>query len=258
MKNIAEIGLSVLTRLKKITGNSVRYNSSLSKSISGLSHELWSELLKKNVSSEGKVNYKGFVQDKQILLEYTAYLSNNSPSDSWSRDEQLVYWINAYNAFTVLLIVNHYPVKSIKDIGGNIPLINSVWDLKFFKIGSVDFDLNTIEHEILRKKYDEPRIHFAINCASESCPKLRNKAYVEDELENQLESQTIDFINNSRFNLLSRNKVKLSKIFNWFASDFKKTQTIVEFISRYSKTKFVEPIEIDYLEYDWSLNDAQD
>ena len=255
MKSLTEIGLSILASIKKLRGKDVKFK--FNNSNSSISHDLWDELLKKNVSTTGKVNYKGFVYDKQKLIEYTSLLSNNSPSINWSEHKQLAYWINAYNSFTVLLIVNHYPLKSINDIGGNIPLINSVWDIKFFKIGSVDFDLNTIEHDILRKKFNEPRIHFAINCASKSCPKLLDEAYVEEKLESQLENQAIDFINNNQYNQLSINKIKLSKIFKWFDVDFKKKQTIKEFISRYSKIKLEEPLEIDYLEYDWDLNELE-
>lgn len=255
MKSLTEISLSILTSIKKLLGKDVKFT--LTKSNTNISHKLWDELLVKNVSITGKVNYKGFINEKKKLIAYTSMLSNNSPSINWPENRQLAYWINAYNAFTVLLITNNYPLKSIKDIGGDIPLINSVWDIKFFKIGSVDFDLNTIEHDILRKDFNEPRIHFAINCASMSCPKLLNKAYTEDKLESQLENQAIDFINSDEYNQLSTHKIELSKIFKWFDIDFKKNQTIKEYISYYARIQLEDPIEVDYLEYDWNLNGTE-
>ncbi len=257
MKNIAEIGLLVLSTIKKLTGKNVKYSLDDNYKSNQISHHIWNALLKKYVADNGLVNYKGFKKEKHSLEEYTVLLSKNPPSKNWTRNEQLAYWINAYNAFTVLLIIEHYPVKSIKEIGGNIPMINSVWDIKFFKIGELDFDLDTIEHDILRKQFDEPRIHFAINCAAISCPRLRNEAYSAIELEEQLEEQTIFFINNSTYNLISSNKVKLSKIFDWFKSDFTKNQTIFEFLEKYVSFKFNNGVILEYFEYNWKLNEIK-
>ena len=105
-------------------------------------------------------------------------LRKGHPNDKhWTETEQLAYWINAYNAFTVELILDHYPVASIRDIKEGVPFINSVWDIDFIKIEGKTYSLNDIEHRILRREFDEPRIHFAIVCASISCPKLRNEAF---------------------------------------------------------------------------------
>src|SRR5690606_7886580 len=127
---------------------------------------------KKHVAPNGLVNYNGFKQDKQQLDLYLKLLQAGVPDpDKWSKEEQLAYWINAYNAFTIKLIIDNYPLKSIKDLNSTIaiPTINSIWDDKFFSLGGQKFSLNMIEHGILRKDFDEPRIHFAINCASISC-----------------------------------------------------------------------------------------
>jgi hypothetical protein len=181
-------------------------------------------------------------------------LSDNPPSSKWTQQEQLAYWINAYNGFTIERILMDYPVKSIKDLGGKITFVNTVWDQKFFKIGGKPMDLNYIEHSVLRKNFEEPRIHFAIVCASVSCPKLRNEAYTAANLEKQLEDQTIQFINDPSKNKITANKAELSEIFNWFSGDFKKNGTVLQFVNRYSKTKANPNAKISYKDYNWGLN----
>jgi hypothetical protein len=134
-------------------------------------HDAWDRLLRSHVAPNGKVNYKGFIADSVLLNEYLDTLSLNPPDkNTWTTEEQLAYWINAYNAFTIKLIVRHYPVKSIQDLHPKpyVPLVRTVWHIRFFKIGGVDFNLDQIEHSILRKEFDEPRIHFAIVCAINS------------------------------------------------------------------------------------------
>ena len=158
------------------------------------SHQLWNELLKAYVKPNGQVDYKGFIREKPKLERYLKLLSENAPDRSkWSKNEQLAYWINVYNAYTVKLIVDYYPTKSIRDLGPRIkiPLIKDVWHYKFFKIAGVDMSLDEVEHSILRKEFEEPRIHFAINCASVSCPPLLNEAFVASNLENQLMRVTL-------------------------------------------------------------------
>ena len=254
-KNINDVGLSLFAFVKKIKGEQVD-TASLGKSNSvPISHSGWNTLVAKNVSQKGQVNYKGFIDDKTLLDEYLNLLSENPPAKNWSEKEQLAYWINAYNAFTVKLIIDHYPVKTIKQLGGAVTMVNSAWDIKFFKIGGIDFDLNTIEHQILRKNYNEPRIHFAINCASFSCPRLRNEAFEAAQLDIQLDDQAKQFINNSDKNIITTEGVKLSKIFDWFKSDFIKTETLISFLQKYTDVELSESMEIEYLDYIWSLNE---
>jgi hypothetical protein len=219
-------------------------------------HAAWTALLQKHVDAKGHVRYKGLKQDAASLDAYLKLLSDCPPAKNWTKEERLAYWINAYNAFTVKLIIDHYPVKSIKDIGPRlaIPLVNSVWDAKFFKIGGVEMSLNQIEHDILRKEFDEPRIHFAIVCASFSCPRLLNAAFVPKTLEQQLQAQTVDFINDPVRNRIATDKLQLSSIFNWFKGDFTKNGTLVQFVARYAKVKVSDRAKVTYLDYDWSLN----
>jgi len=253
--NINDIGLKVLSWVKKVKGNAVDLNQFEQSNTPKMKHDNWSILLKKYVTEIGQVNYKGFIQDSVLFQSFLDDLSQHPPGNNWNEKEKIAYWINAYNAFTVKLIIDHYPLKSIKEIGDGLPMVNSPWDIKFFKIGNIDFDLNTIEHEILRKEFKEPRIHFAINCASFSCPKLRNEAFMAEVLETQLNDQTQQFINNPDKNIISKNKLELSKIFDWFKSDFTKEKSLLQFLKPYLKIDVSNNPSIEHLVYDWRLNE---
>jgi hypothetical protein len=218
-------------------------------------HKTWNELLAKYVDDKGHVNYKGFIEEKEKFDGYLNALEKEAPKESWTKDEKLAYWINVYNAFTVKLIIDNYPVKSIKDIGGNFYKINTAWDIKFINIEGEEYDLNNIEHGIIRKEFNEPRIHFAANCASASCPVLRNEAYVASKLDAQLTDQAKTFINDGIRNNITAEKAELSKLFKWYGGDFSKDQSVIEFINQFSETKIKETTSIDYLDYGWTLNE---
>lgn len=222
------------------------------------SHQIWDQLVKAHVKPNGMVDYKGFIKDKAKLEQYTKLLSENAPDrKTWSKNQQLAYWINAYNAFTVKLIVDNYPTKSIRDLGPKlkIPLIKDVWHYKFFKIGGVESSLDEIEHSILRKEFDEPRIHFAINCASVSCPPLLNEAFVPEKLESQLQKVAITFINDPTRNKITPDAVQISSIFLWFKGDFTKKGSLIDFLNLYSKVKIKSNAKISHLDYNWNLNE---
>jgi len=221
-----------------------------------LTHKGWNTLLNKHVDEAGNVDYKGFKSEEKALNEYLTVLSKNHPDNSWKRNDRLAFWINAYNAFTVKLIVKNYPVKSIKDLGGSIYKVNTPWDIKFIKIGEEVYDLNNIEHGMIRKEFSDPRIHFAVNCASVSCPKLRNEAYVGTTIDQQLEDQAKYFINNKVKNQIkSTKKAKLSKIFRWYKGDFTSSgMSIVEYINQYADVKLEADAKIEFLDFDWDLN----
>jgi len=231
--NVNEFALKTLGFVKKLKGDTVNLSNINRQESEVIHHDQWTYLLKKHVEQNGKVNYEGFQNDIGPFRSYLKTLSDHPPGNNWKITDKIAYWINVYNAFTVKLILDNYPLNSIKDISSGLPMINSPWDIKFFKIGNVDFDLNTVEHEILRKEFDEPRIHFAINCASFSCPKLRNEAFEGNLLELQLEEQAKDFIFNQDKNDLSSTPVKLSKIFDWFESDFEGVGGVPTFIRKY-------------------------
>ena len=212
-----------------------------------IDHSLWTKILQEHVSDNGNVNYKSIKANKIELEHYLHQLSENSPKDTWSRNELLAYWINSYNGFTIKLILDNYPTKSIKDI-------KSPWDKKFIKINNKLVSLNYIEHEVLRKM-NEPRIHFAIVCASISCPKLLNKAYESSILERQLTTATKSFLTDTSKNSISKNEVQISKIFKWFDKDFKQNGTLIEFLNNFSDVIILKNAKMSYKNYNWDLNE---
>lgn len=222
------------------------------------SHSGWDRLLKQYVNERGMVNYQGMKRDHARLQTYLDLLSQNPPAPDWSTNEQMAYWINAYNAFTIQLILDHYPVKSIKDIGSavQIPYVNTPWTEKFFSIGGKKMSLDNIEHGTLRKQFNDSRIHFALVCAAKSCPRLRNEAYTPARLAEQLNEQGVDFLNDPTKNAIARTRASLSKLFDWYESDFTKNKrSVVYWINRYSQTKINDDTPISYLDYNWQLNE---
>ena len=219
-------------------------------------HRLWNQLLAEWVSEKGFVNYRGFKTSEKKLDLYLSKLSTDFPDSSWTRNEKLAYWINAYNAFTIKLILTHYGVKSIKDIKQSP--YTSPWKIPFFKIGDVSFTLDKIEHEILRKEFGDPRIHFAIVCASYSCPQLRREAYVPKHLDQQLEEQTKLFINDPSKNEIGEKSIQLSSILKWYKSDFANQfandATLVQWLRNYSSINISGEATLGYLPYRWELN----
>lgn len=212
------------------------------------SHELWDSLLKEYVSANGKVNYESLKKNRGSLQKYLDLLATHHPGQGWSKDEQMAYWINAYNAFTIELILRNWPVKSIKDI-------NNPWKQKFIKLGDRIYDLDYLEHKILRAEFNDPRIHFAIVCASYSCPPLRNEAYRADKLDVQLTDQARRFINDPRYNKISTDAIQISQLFHWYRKDFIQKNDLITYINNYSDVKVSATARISYLEYIWKLND---
>jgi uncharacterized protein YcfL len=221
--------------------------SSNTKSIEIFNHDSWDILLKNHVSIKGHVDYNSFKSNKKELSNYIASLSTNMPQESWNKQEKLAYWINAYNALTIDLILRHYPIKSIKEI-------KDPWGQRLWKLGEKWYNLEEIEHQILRKM-DEPRIHFAIVCASFSCPKLLNEAYSAQNLDAQLTQATKDFLSDPKRNIITENHLSLSKIFQWFSKDFKQQGTLVDFLNTYSDVKISNKAKKTFIDYNWDLNE---
>ena len=209
-------------------------------------HSMLDGLLKKHVSASGSVNYNGLKEDEATLDRYLAMLEATPPGTTWNRNQELAYWINAYNAYTIKLILKNYPLKSITNLNGGKP-----WDVKWINLDGKSLSLNNIENDIIRPKYKEPRIHFAVNCAAKSCPPLLNGAYKAKTLDAQLESQTKKFINNPAFNKLDKNAIIVSKIFDWYGEDF---GDIASFIMVYADKTVKPSAKVTYMEYDWNLN----
>nr|WP_299170409.1 DUF547 domain-containing protein [uncultured Allomuricauda sp.] len=214
-----------------------------------LNDEIWGHLLKKHVDDKGNVNYIGFKGDINELEVYLSHMAQNPPKSVWSKNEKLAYYINLYNAATVKLIVDHYPVKSIKDIPNR-------WKKKWIKVGDGITSLNDIEHEVLRQM-NEPRIHFAINCASYSCPKLLNIPFTPQSMERLLSKTAVDFVNDKSRNRFENGSAQLSRIFKWYKGDFTEDTTLLEYINQYLENPVDKNAKVVYLDYDWSLNETE-
>ena len=256
MKQLVPI-LTTLLILFCLNSCSVKYYESVS---SPIEHGMWTTLLQKHVDAMGNVDYRGFIRDSVALNEYLDLLSSHHPNrKNWSEQERLAYWINAYNAFTVKLITDHYPIKSIKDIKRGIIFINTVWDIKFINIEGQEYTLNNIEHGIIRKRFKEPRMHCAINCASISCPALLNEAFEANQLEQQLTEVTRAFLADESRNKITENVVQLSKIFSWFSGDFKTGgyKGVLDFVNKHTDTNVSTDAKKSYLDYNWALNELQ-
>ena len=207
------------------------------------------DLLQEHVTADGFVDYTSF--NKEKLERYLSYLERTSPEVTWSENKQKAFWINAYNAYTIMKILEYDPLISIVDIKENN---QTAWKIPFAKVGGKTYTLDYIEHEILRKNLFDPRIHVGVNCASNSCPKLGNIAFTEENIEATLEKLMKVFINDSTKNKITKNKLQISSIFDWFQEDFIKNGTVIEYLNTYSKTTINKKIAIHYLKYDWSLN----
>jgi hypothetical protein len=213
-------------------------------------HMAWEELLQNHLQDDGKVDYKGFLRDKPRLDYYLESLALQPPQEDWSTPARMAYYINLYNAGTVALILENYPVKSIRDI-------DRPWAKKRIRVGAEQLSLGDIEHKILRKMGDA-RIHFAINCASISCPKLPKYAFTESGIESQLNQAARGFINDPERNVISPDQTEVSKIFKWFRSDFKgEGGSLVEYLNRFLDKPIPKGTAVKFLSYDWALNDIK-
>lgn len=231
-------------------------------------HKLITKLLGTYVKN-GLVNY-GELKKDGGLNKYLDQLTSSDPHN-FSRSEKLAFWINVYNAFTLKVIIDNYPIESINELhtGGRIIghlLGKTVWDKEFITINKKKYSLNDVEHKILRNM-DEPRIHFAIVCASISCPELRNEAFEADKINEQLQDQAIRFMNNKNRNSfdLKNRKAHLSKIFDWFDEDFGNTEEkILVYVSQFlpdiekvTITNNLSEWEVSFKDYNWNLNEIK-
>jgi hypothetical protein len=234
----------------------------------------WDALLKKHVkwlpdNKQSRVNYKGFAADrtefKKVLDTFSAV--PRADFDRWTREQQMVFLTNAYNAFTIQHILSKYPdLKSIKDLGS---LIQSAWKKKFFTLLGEERNLDWIEHEQLRPRYNEPRIHVAVNCASIGCPALPPEAFTSARFDAQLEEGMVRFLGDRTRNRMADGKLEVSQIFKWFREDFEKgnkgfsrledvfakyAEQLTDVGAEREKLK-AKSVSITHLDYDWSLND---
>jgi hypothetical protein len=241
------------------------------------SHAQWDALTKKHViwlpgGHASQVDYGGFKADRKELKSYLDGLSavTQSEYDGWKKPEKLAFLINAYNAYTVELILTEYPkVKSIKDLGS---LLTSPWKKRFFSLLGKPRSLDEIEHGLIRAPgaFEEPRIHMAANCASIGCPALRSEAFVAGKLDAQLEDSVVRFLSDrsrNRFKPQS-GRLEVSKIFDWYGKDFAaKSGSVEAWLAQYADKLADEPgnqqtirgrkAKLEFLDYDWALNEKR-
>jgi hypothetical protein len=242
-------------------------------------HAAWDALLQRHVvvaqnGSSSRVDYAGFHADQGALQAYLDGLSAVTQTEyrGWTREQQLAFLINAYNAFTIKLVLTRYPgLKSIKDLGS---FLKSPWKKEFFMLLGAERSLDDVEHGLIRAPgaFDEPRIHFAVNCASIGCPMLRDKAYVAERLDSQLEDSVRRFLGDrsrNRFDPAS-GALEVSRIFDWYKADFEKgnrgISSVPQFLARYADLLADRAAaralvrdgqaQVRYLDYDWTLNDT--
>lgn len=215
----------------------------------GADHSIWNSILQKHVTASGKVDYKAIKANPGQFNTYLEHLKSTAPSSSWTSADKKVYWINAYNAFTVKMIIDHYPLKSITSIKYGD---KSAWDHKWITIGDEKLSLNDIEHKKLRPVYKDPRIHFAINCASYSCPILLNQAFTTKNVETLLTKQTKRFLADNSRNKITASDLQISELFKWYKEDFGDLRA---FINKYSSVEVKSDAKISYLTYNWNLNE---
>ena len=217
-------------------------------------HSSFDQLLRKHVTRDGWVNYKGLQREARQLDAYLNALDKADVS-ALSRDEQLAFWINAYNAATLRLILDHYPLKSIMDI----PEAER-WKARRWHLGGKVYTLDEIENKQIRPVFNEPRIHFAVNCASIGCPPLRKEAYTGAKLDKQLTEQAKLVHNDKRFVQVSGDRIMLSKLYEWYGKDFEKDgKPAVAYAGYYNaaiarRLKGGKSPKIEWLDYDWTLN----
>jgi len=261
--------------MKKIVLTLLLLMVSLSVQAADFKHDIWDALLKKHVIpiDQGvatQVDYSGFLRDRALLKGYLGSLEEVSQStfESWQKSEQLAFLINAYNAWTVEFILTEYPgLKSIKELGS---WIQSPWKKSFIPLLGETRSLDDIEHGLIRAKnrYQEPRIHFAVNCASIGCPALAPRAYLGEHISTQLDEATRLFLSDRSRNRLTGDTLYVSKIFDWYREDFERGwggfTSLEQFFVTYSNPLGLtdgdirrlqsKDIDIEFLEYDWRLN----
>ena len=248
--------LASCSRAEKVTS----YKVTSSQQQVDQSHAAFTAILKKHLKND-MVDYAGLKKNPGELNAYLETLAAvpEPAFKKWNKDQQMAFLINLYNAATLKLIVDHYPLKSIKDIGN---VLKGPWKQEVVRLFGELETLDHVEHDLLRKNYHDPRIHFAVNCASIGCPALRPEAFQAVKLEAQLEEQSREFLGDSSKNRLdAKNKtLYLSPIFDWFKGDFTaKSGTIEKFVTPYvsaAERKVIEKggISIKYTDYDWNLN----
>ncbi|MEI8671845.1 DUF547 domain-containing protein [Vibrio sp. SA48] len=233
------------------------WNHSNEESIQTISHQVWQTTLDSYLIKDNHNNlfdYKNVnSKDKTDLEQYISQLSKLDPRE-YTKAEQYAYWVNLYNALTVNLVVDNYPISSITKLGGLFSF--GPWEQKIITINQKELTLNDIEHRILRPIWKDPRTHYAVNCASLGCPNLQKQAFTAKNTELLLKKSAVEFINSEKGLKLTNDKLVLSSIYDWFSEDFGTKQQLFQHLARYNKTLKDTERDVSY-HYDWKLNDVR-
>lgn len=253
MKNIHHTlsTLFLLLFLTNFSAKAAKEINNLNQKYSTIDHSAFNSLLQTYVAANGNVNYAGLLKNKNTLKNYISTLAKINPSNL-SKNEKLAYWINAYNAVTLDQIITNYPITSILKIADG-----KVWDQTLTnQFNGKNITLNQIEKKILLgSELFDARIHFSVNCAAISCPKLSNQAFTADNVQAMLTQNTITALTNPSQNKISTDKASISMLFDWYKADFEKAEgNVMNFINKYSSIKLNSNTKINYIEYNWNLN----
>lgn len=240
------------------------WNKSDESSGRSIDHAAWSALLEQYVSTDASgtalVDYAALKKaDAEALDSYVNSLTSINPR-SLRLDEQMAYWINLYNALTVQVVLNAYPVSSIKKVKGGF-FNSGPWNETLARVAGKPLTLNDIEHRILRPIWKDKRIHYAVNCASRGCPNLATTAYLPNQLDSQLDHAASTFINQAKaVEKHGDGRFTLSSIYDWYSADFGSQKALFKHLSTFSEKQLLKrgelPSKVDY-EYNWSLNERK-
>ncbi|MBV6631438.1 MAG: DUF547 domain-containing protein [Alphaproteobacteria bacterium] len=233
-------------------------------STASIDHSIWDDLLKRSVKldQDGVARFpyaRLSVIDRNSLRLYLEQMAETSPSE-YNRDQQFAYWANLYNALTVQVILDHYPVDTIRDVDISPGLFaNGPWGKKLTTVEDEELSLDDIEHRILRPIWKDPRIHYAVNCAAIGCPNLRQSAWLAETLDQDLDTAARAYVNNPRGAVIEDGDLTVSRIYDWFIEDFEIDGGIVSHLRKYAEPELASNLRQfrrpDGFRYDWSLNE---
>ena len=211
-----------------------------------MNYAAYSDFLSKHVSFTGNVSYDKIKADQAQLTTIIQTFEKTSPEKTWEKNEKLAYWINAYNAYTLQLVSNYYPIKTTNEI-------KDIYKINFIEYKGIKISLDYVEHEIL-KSLEEPRYHFVINSAAIGSPILNNEAIEPATIDRQMNNAARLFLNDGSKNLITDTTANLSKVFDWYATEFVTVKPFIEFVNQFSVNKISEKTEIKFNEFNWALN----
>lgn len=217
---------------------------------------LLTKVLEQYVNEDGLVDYRSLKANRAGLDAYVELLGGTDPTALGTRDDRLAYWINAYNAVTIQYVLDEYPLRSVRDVKKSG---QDFWKSRKFTLGGKEYVIDAIENEVIRPRFQDPRVHFVLVCAARGCPILEARAFTGDDLQARLDAAAKRFLNDSRRNRVDRSagRLYLSSIFKWYSADFEEAAgSVRDYVKQYLEDPAgIDDLEIEWLDYDWSLNE---